>query len=202
MKVCFLKRRPEQKRSARGATCLLAIAGCALGVGCHKTPTVSQEEQVQTALNRFYAAQPVCLWDKPVALTRLKHTPNFIGAKEARALDDAGLIDKERHGYSVTNAGMPFWREEKAEPGSGNLCFGKWNVTRIDSMKPRKDDLFGNTTETEFQANIPSPALWTRLPEVQKAFPVMAMKVTEPMPHSATMRHTDKGWQVAVIAVP
>ena len=197
-----MKRRPRTERRLRAAALVAMAACCALGSGCHKTPTVSQEEQVRTALNRFYAAQPACLWDKPVTLEHTKHGAESFSTKEARALDDAGLIDRERHGYVLTNAGRPFWREDKAQPGFGNLCFGKWQVTRIVSMTPRKDDLLGNTTEAVFEANMPSPALWTRQPEVQKAFPLMAMKVTKPMPHSATMRHTEKGWQVAVIAVP
>ncbi|WP_419805337.1 hypothetical protein [Terriglobus sp.] len=163
---------------------------------------MSQADEVQAALNRFYATEPACVWTNSVTLEHSKGRSKSVTAEEARALDQAGLIDVQRHSYKLTNAGRAFWRDDKTEQGFGNLCFGKWHVDRIVSMTTRPDDLFGNATEVQFDATVASPALWTRSPAMQKAFPLMALEVSRPLPHSATMKHTDKGWQIAVIAVP
>ena len=190
------------KRCLRDVASLALLSYCALGTGCHRTKPVSQADEIQAALNRFYATEPACLWTTPVTLEHSKLASKSITEKEAHALDDAGLIDIERHGYKLTNAGRAFWRNDKTEQNFGNLCFGKWHVNRIVSMTARPDGLFGDATETQFDATITSAALWTRVPAMQKAFPLMALEVTRPLPHRATMKHTDKGWQIAVIEVP
>lgn len=193
----------EQRQTFRGAALLVITACCALSAGCHRrSQPVSQAEQIRTVLNNFYATEPACLWIKPVTLERTRDRSASVKLSEARALIDAGLIDRERHGYRLTNPGRAFWRDDKTQPGFGNLCFGRWHVDRVTRMTTRPDDLFGDATETQFDATVMSPALWTRLPSMQQAFPLMALEVSRPLPHSATMKHTDKGWQIAVIAVP
>ena len=182
---------------------VLAVMGCcALSEGCHHAPVPSQEDEVRATLNSFYAAQPACLWTEPVRIEGAKGPSRSLTAKEARALDDAGLIDRERHHDTLTNAGRAFWRPDGKQPEYGNLCFGKWTVTRVVSVSPMQNDLFQNTYQARFEVAMPSPALWTRMPGLQAAFPLMAQKVTAPRPRSATLRKTNGGWQVAVIAEP
>lgn len=184
----------------------LALLACGLALaGCHHAQPLSKEAEIQSSLNRFYAAEPACLWSAPITLEPTEAAaPAQAQAKanELRALDEAGVLDKARHGYLVTAAGRPFWRADPKQPGFGNVCYGHWRVSRVDRTTPHQDDLFGATVEASFEASIPSPALWTRMPAVQKAFPLMALKLSRSLPHGATMKHTGKGWQVAAIEVP
>lgn len=193
--------RIKLERSVRPVL-LSAIALCGLSAGCHRVPPVSQADEIRTALNRFYAVEPACLWTKPITLERSRNGSDTATPREARALVYAGLIEAEHHGHKLTNAGSSFWREDPARRGFGNLCFGKWHADKIDNMVARPDGLFGNVIETRFEATLTSEALWTRVPAMQQAFPLMAMEVEGPVPHNAIMRHTDKGWEIAVIEVP
>lgn len=189
------------QRRRNGVVGAALLGCCVLSSGCHHAaPPPSQDDQILATLNAFYAAQPACLWSEPVRIDGSRggsHSPTL---KESRALDDAGLIDRDRRRDTLTNAGRTFWHEDAKKPGFGNLCFGKWTVTRVVSVSPLQNDLFHNLYEARFEVAMPSPALWTRMPQMQAAFPLMGQKVSAPRPRSATMRKTDSGWQVAVIA--
>ena len=108
----------------------------------------------------------------------------------------AGLIAAAPHGYTLTDAGRKVWRPNVDEPRFGNLCYGTWHVERIGTLTPRHDDVFGEVTDVQFFTVIPSTAAWIHLPEMQQAFPLMALEVNQSLPHIATVKHTDKGWQV------
>ena len=190
-------------RGTRGLKLLAAVICLGLSgplAGCHHARAVSQTDEITTALNQFYQGTPVCLWQKSITLDATRNPSESMTHAQAHALIGSGLLVAEGRHYTLTGGGMPFWRPDPKEPRFGNLCFGTWRVTRIERMKT-SHDLFGDVVQTEFNAIVPSAASWTQLPQVQEAFPLMALEISHDLPHVVMMRRTDKGWQIASAVV-
>ena len=177
------------------------IIACAGVAGCHRARPLTETEQFAALLNKFYANEPACLWQQQTTLDETNYGAALPTPSEAKALVDAGLIAAAPHGYALTGSGRKVWRPNVDEPRFGNLCYGTWHVERIDALTPRHDEVYGDVTDAQFFTVISSPAAWTRLPEMHQAFPLMAIEVSQSLPHLATLKHTDKGWQVASASV-
>ena len=174
-----------------------------LTLGCNqmKSKAASFNELATDAINHYYDTEPSCLWFEPVALPTLVNPGRDI-LPSLEALASQGLLTRsqEQDGqrFQLADSARTYFRPDTRRPGFGNLCYGKPRVQHIDSTMLRHDENFGDVTDVAYESVIPSAPAWTAAPAVQHAFPIMALEISRPLPHTATLVKTPQGWDVAI----
>ena len=181
---------------------VVCLCSLTLTAGCNqaKPKPASFNELATAAINHYYDTELSCLWFEPVAL------PTFVDPGRdilpgLEALASQGLLTRsQKQGsqrFQLADSAREYFRPDAIRPGFGNLCYGKPRVQHIDRTMLRHDDNFGDVTDVAYESVIPSAPAWTAAPAVQHAFPVMALEVSRPLPHIATLKETPQGWAVA-----
>ena len=187
----------------------IAITGLALtlaGSGCSKK--TDNTANFKSAVDTYYSARPVCLWDAP------KKFPVQAGAGDSEktsdydALVDQGLLsrstaEKKRFligskdvvNYDIADKGRGAWTADPNQPGYGNFCYGHRKVASIVSATPTTSDV-GATTQVNYQYAIDDVAGWAKATAVQTAFPQVQADLNGQQTGQATLTNTSNGWQV------
>jgi hypothetical protein len=172
-------------------------AAAAVAAGCHSR-TLDQSE-FRYALDDYYRAQPHCLWSSPVNFPTEPDKGNPEQARQLKALTDAGLLER-RSGelggamvteYSLSALGKTQWSADAKEPGWGNFCFARAEVTSIDSINPPTPASVAYTIAYHYGADVPA---WAKTSAVQAAFPNIAAEASGAA--TATLARAGTEWQV------
>jgi hypothetical protein len=183
-------------RATMFAICWLGAAAT-LAAGCHSGAVDPSE--LRSVLDDYYRAQPHCLWTSPVNFPTEADNSNPEQARQLKALTDAGLLER-RTGtiggavvteYSLTAQGEKQWEIDKREPGWGNFCFARAQVTSIDSINPQTNAAIAHTITYHYAADVPD---WAKSSAVQSAFPQIAAQDSGTA--TATLVRAGTEWQV------
>lgn len=180
--------------------CLCSL-GLTAGFNQTKAKAASFNELATAAINHYYDTEPSCLWFEPIAFPTPVNPGRgvLVGLK---ALASQGLLTRSRtrggQRFQLADYGRTYFRPDTIRPGFGNLCFAKPRVQHVDSTLLRHDENFGDVTDVVYESVITNAPAWTAAPAIRQAFPVMALEISRPLPHTATLVKTPQGWDVAV----
>lgn len=182
---------------------LLCLGTLTLIPGCKKRePQAESFNDIATAsINHYYDTELSCLWFEPIALpTTGKLDPIVLPGLEALASQGVLTRTQDKNGpqFQLTEAGLKIFRPDTNRPGFGDLCYGKPHVQRITGTERRKDKVFGDVVDVEYDSVLTNAPAWTAAPAVQQAFPQMALELSRALPHSSTLKNTAQGWDVAI----
>lgn len=184
---------------------VLALAGtCVLGVGCKKNEV--DKGAFKSALNNYLGSHQECLWAAPVKFPAQADASNDEQTKGFDALTDAGLLtrkavekkrflvgSKQANDYDLSDKGRSTWTADASQPGYGNFCYGRPEVTAIDSYSPEAANATQYTVNYHYQvSNLPD---WANSAEMKTAFPKLN-SVSAPVAGSANLVKSNDGWLV------
>ncbi len=185
-----------------------ALCGAALLVitGCDKK--ADNSVNFTSAINRYYAAHPACIWDTSKKFPVQANTSDDGKTMNYDALVDQGLllrttaekkiiiISKQVNNYDLSDQGRAAWTPDTSQPGFGNFCYGHRSVSSIDSSTPTTDAV-GATTQISYHYTFPGAPAWATAAETQTAYPQIRTDLTAPQIGQATLTNTANGWAVS-----
>jgi hypothetical protein len=139
------------------------------------------------------------LWTSPVNFPIEPDNTNPEQVRQLKALTDAGVLERRtgtRGGvvvteYSLSARGLSQWTIDQREPGWGNFCFARAQVTSIDSINPPGADSIAHTITYHYAADVPD---WAKSSAVQSAFPQIVAEGSGTA--TATLVRAGTEWQV------
>jgi len=124
----------------------LIAASLLIAAGCNKTAAPSNMSY-QSAINDYYQAHPVCLWQQSKKFPVQEATSDDAKTQGYDALTDAGMLtrttaekkvmivaSKQVNNYDISANGRNAWVADPNQPGYGNFCYGHRDVTSIDNV--------------------------------------------------------------------
>jgi hypothetical protein len=181
------------------ATCVAAATVLA-GVGCQSKAVDTSE--FRYAIDDYYRVQPHCLWPSPAIFPSEADGKSEQG-RQYNALADAGVLERRpvtkggssagagtTNQYGLTAEGQTYWTADKREPGWGNFCFARPEVTSIDSFSPPGPSV-AYTVRFHYSADLPA---WANNSAVKTAFPELAAEGNGVA--AATLARSGTLWQV------
>lgn len=192
-------------RSAR--TIVALTTALFIGTGCNKH--VDNTIHFTDAINTYYSAHPVCLWDASVKFPVQAATSDTSKTSSYDALVDQGMLvrttaekkvliiaSKQVNNYDLSEKGRGAWVADVEQPGFGNFCYGRRKVSSIDSFSPTSGER-GATTQVSYQYTIAEAPAWATAEETQNAFPQIRERLSGPHTATAVLIETNEGWKVA-----
>jgi|SRR6187402_1087439 len=184
-----------------------ACAVLALAVtGCKKTD--DNRINFTTAIDNYYAAHPVCLWETPMKFPVQADTSDADKTRTYDALVDQGLLarttaekkvmiiaSKQVNNYDLSDKGRSAWTADATQPGYGNFCYGHRKVTSIDAWTPTTNQP-GAVTTVQYHYSLTGAPDWATNPETQTAFPNVRTALATPAAGSNKLTLTTSGWQI------
>jgi hypothetical protein len=188
---------------------LALSAGILLGVGCNKTDNSNLNYRM--ALNHYYAQHPSCLWTEPKKFPVQAATSDDAKTEGYDALTDAGLLarstaekkvfivaSKQVNNYDLSGNGRTAWTPDPSQPGYGNFCYGRRDVTSIDSSVPANSPSTGEkTVRVNYHYNIGGVPAWAESQEMKTAFPALNTVLSGSQADQATLVMNGNAWEVA-----
>jgi hypothetical protein len=183
-----------------GATLLFA--------GCNKQD--DSKPNYQGAINDYYKARPVCLWQDTKKFPVQAATADDAKTQGYDALTDAGLLarttaekkvfiiaSKQVNNYDLSPQGRSAWTADTSQPGYGNFCYGHRAVDSIDSFTAGVNGSGLKTATVNYHYSLADVPGWAKSEEVKTAFPSVgsALAQSEAAQDSLVMNATM--WQVA-----
>lgn len=191
-------------RSSWAATALAVTLS--VSVGCNKR--VDNTIHFTDAINTYYAAHPVCLWDTSMKFPVQADTSDASKTASYDALVDQGLLarttsekkvmivaSKQVNNYDISEKGRGVWVPDVDQPGFGNFCYGHRKVTSIDSSTPTSDER-GATTQVAYHYTVADTPAWATAEETQNAYPQIRQNLGGPHAGNAVLIETNEGWKV------
>lgn len=189
----------------RIALALVLTGLLAWAAGCKKQ--IDQAE-FKSAINQSFAGRHECVWPEPIKLPAQIDTSKDEKTRDFDALTDAGLFirgsaektrflvgSKQVSNYDLSDKGRPAWTPDPNQPGYGNFCFGKFNVTAIGSTTPNDPS---NPTQytVNYRYEVEGIPAWASAPESMRAFPKIAADTSIQSATATLVKGTDGGWAV------
>ena len=189
----------ERIALAIGLTGLLACAN-----GCSKPV---DRAAFLSAINKSYEGRHVCLWPEPTKLPAQADPTKDEKAHDYDVLTGAGLLNREYvikkeplgssqiNKYDLSDKGHSAWTPDPGQPGSGNFCFGHFNVTAIDNATPNDP---ANPTQytVNYHYEVEGIPEWARTPESMRTFRKIAADTSIQAATATLVKGTDGGWAV------
>jgi hypothetical protein len=173
----------------------VVAAGVLVCAGCRSKAI--DPADLRFALDDYYRLQPHCLWPSDVNLPAQADNSSEAG-KQFRALAAAGMLDHRPVGesgsveYGLSPQGKGNWTANGKEPGWGNFCFARPEVTSIDSMTPpATTPAIAYTVHYRYTTNRPE---WANSAAIKAAFPQVAAEGDGSA--AATLVRSGTLWQV------
>jgi hypothetical protein len=182
-------------RQLRNLAGLVAIAGSLvlLGSGCGDKREMSKTNFAHV-LNEDYSANADCLFTRPLPYPFEMQAGDKLLTdvhKKLDALTAAGLLSRTSQNgtlhYELTLAGQQV-------PGNGRFCYGKRQVTSIDSYTTPTEFHGNRFTKVEYHFVEKGRPDWAKVQAIQSAFPGVAKVVADQPVDQATLVLTDDGW--------
>jgi len=167
--------------------CLTVVLGTAGCTGGKAAPTTANFTE---ALNKYFLDHTDCLLTDvrfPFETSDREKTKQMDSLIKAHLLEKSEEMSIHASRYTVTTSGTRF---------APRFCYGHREITSIDSFTPPAvANGFNETTVTYHYAMKEIP-VWAKTPEVQAAFPDMALATSGQASGKATLAQTPAGWQV------
>jgi hypothetical protein len=182
-------------RQLRNLAGLAAMAGALvlLGSGCGDKREMSKSNFAHV-LNEDYAANADCLFTRPLPYPFEMQAGDKLMADvhtKLDALTAAGLLTRSSQNgtlrYELTLTGQQV-------PGNGRFCYGKREVTSVDSYTPPTEFHGNRFTKVEYHFVEKGRPDWAKVQAIQAAFPAVAKAVADEPVDNATLVLTDDGW--------
>ncbi|HWG20423.1 MAG TPA: hypothetical protein VG225_07815 [Terracidiphilus sp.] len=184
---------------------VVAFAGLlALGEGCKKNTL--DKAAFKSALNHYLSSRAQCLWTAPIKFPAQVDTSNDEQTRGFDALTDAGLLtrtpvekkrfligSKQANDYDLSANGRTVWTVDPSQPGYGNFCYGRLEVTAVDGYVPAADD--ATQYSVNYHYGLTSLPSWANSAEMKTAFPQLNAATT-PQAGSANLIRSNDGWLV------
>jgi hypothetical protein len=192
------------------AISLLGVGICSaalIAAGCRKTNFVDKMA-FKSAINNYYSTRQDCVWASPVKFPVQADTSNYEQTKGYDALTDAGFLvrkaaekkrfligSKQVNDYDLSDKGRSSWTAEQTQPGYGNFCFGRREVTTIDGFSPA-DVSDATQYSVSYHYDVAGVPGWASTVEMKTAFPRVATDMSGQQTAVANVVKSDSGWQV------
>jgi hypothetical protein len=189
------------------ATALAATLSLSIGCNKHTDNTMHFTD----AINAYYSAHPVCLWDSSMKFPAQANTSDDSKTAGYDALVDQGLLtrttaekkvmivaSKQVNNYDISDKGRGAWVADVDQPGFGNFCYGHRKVTSIDSSTPTTDER-GATTQVVYHYTVADAPAWAAAEETKNAYPQIRQNLSGTQSGTATLIETNEGWKVGRI---
>lgn len=190
---------------------VLAFAGAlTLAAGCNHTNGVNLNAEYKAALNNYYAAHPACLWENTKKFPVQAATSDDAKTQGYDALTDAGLLvrttaekkqfligSKQVNNYDLSPQGRSDWTVDPAQPGYGNFCYARREVTSIDNASQTTNSAGEKTAVVNYHFKLTHIAGWAQSPEMKTAFPRLASVGTGSEPGQTTLVWNGAAWQMS-----
>jgi hypothetical protein len=186
---------------------LLAVAALAfIAIAC-KHDTIDKA-QFKTAINNSFTGKHECIWPEPVKMPAEADPSKDDRTRDFDALTDAGLLarapeekkrflvgSKQVNLYDLSDKGHTAWTPDPNQPGSGNFCFGHFNVTAITSAAPNDPS---NPTQytVSYQYEVEGIPGWASTPESRRAFPKISKDTSIQSATATLVKDSNGGWVV------
>jgi hypothetical protein len=159
-------------------------------VGCTGGKSAPTSANFIQALNKHFLERADCLFTD----TRFPYeTTDHDKTKQMDTLVKVLLLDKSEEmsihasRYTTTATGARF---------APRFCYGHREITSIDSSTPPAIANGFNETTVTYHYSMKEVPVWARTPEVQAAFPDMAIAISGQATGKAILAQTPVGWQV------
>ncbi len=185
---------------------LVGVVGFA--AGC-KTNSVDKGA-FKSAIDDYYKTRQVCLWTASVKFPAQADTSNDEQTKTYDALTDAGLLtrtatEKKRiligsksvNNYDLSEKGRAAWTADQTQPGYGNFCFGRREVSLIDNYTPADPD--AAQYSVTFHSTVSGLPDWANTAEMRTAFPTISSLTAAQQVATANLVKSSNGWQISSI---
>ncbi len=192
----FLQQRLNPSLRATAALIMLALAA---GCSSRKDPT---KANFKAAIDAYYGAHPECLWSTTVKFPTRVDTSDAAKTAGYDALTDQGLLvrqqdsrkvfifgSKQVNDYDLSPKGRAAWTADPQNPGYGNFCYGRRDVTAVDDFTNS-----GGTAAVNYHYQLASVAPWANNTEIETAFPAVQASLATPLSDKANLTLTDNGW--------
>jgi hypothetical protein len=178
-----------------------------LFAGCSKQD--DSKANYQTAINDYYKAHPVCLWQETKKFPVQAATSDDAKTEGYDALTDAGLLarttgekkvfivaSKQVNNYDLSAEGRTTWTPDSSQPGYGNFCYGNRAVDSIDSFSSGVNGSGLKTAEVNYHYSLTGVPGWAKTQEIKTAFPSVAAALAQSQPSHDSLVMNGATWQV------
>jgi hypothetical protein len=178
-----------------------------LFAGCNKQD--DSKANYQAAINDYYKAHPVCLWQETKKFPVQAATSDDAKTENYDALTDAGLLtrttaekkvfivaSKQVNNYDVSAEGRSFWTPDTAQPGYGNFCYGNRAVDSIDNFTAGVNGSGLKTAEVNYHYSMTGVPGWAKAQEIKTAFPSVGAALAQNQPAQDSLVMNGTTWQV------
>jgi hypothetical protein len=188
-------------------TAVLFCGVTLLFAGCSKQD--DSKANYQAAINNYYKAHPVCLWQETKKFPVQAATSDDAKTEGYDALTDAGLLarttgekkvfivaSKQVNNYDLSEQGRSTWTPDPSQPGYGNFCYGNRTVDSIDNFTSGVNGSGLKTAEVNYHYSLTGVPGWAKTQEIQTAFPSVAAALAQNQPAHDSMVMNGSTWQV------
>lgn len=181
---------------------LLLTAGCNNGD--------STDLNYKAAINDHFKAFPTCIWSQPKKFPVQAATSDDAKTEGYDALTQEGLLtrttaekkvlivaSKQVNNYDLSDKGRTSWTPDSSQPGYGNFCYGRREVTSIDNSTLGTNGNGVKTVAVTYHYQIANVAGWANSQEMKTAYPSIASALGSNPSDSATLVMTGDRWEFA-----
>jgi hypothetical protein len=175
--------------------------------GCNKQ--ADSTANYKTAINDYYKAHPVCLWQETKKFPVQAATSDDAKTEGYDALTDAGLLtrttgekkvfivaSKQVNNYDLSAQGRTTWTPDSSQPGYGNFCYGNRAVDSIDNVTSGVNGSGLKTAEVNYHYTFTGVPGWVKTEEIKTAFPSVATALAQSQPAHDSLVMNGDTWQV------
>jgi hypothetical protein len=166
------------------------LALCFLLVGCTSGKSAPTPANFTNALNKYFLDKADCLFTDtrfPYETTGRDKTRQMDSLVKALLLEKSEEMSIHASRYTTTATGARF---------APRFCYGHREITKIDNFTAlTATNGFKETTVT-YHYSMKEIPVWARAPEVQAAFPNVALATSGQVIGKTTLAQTPVGWQV------
>jgi hypothetical protein len=179
-----------------------------LFAGCTKKD--DSRANYEAAINNYYKAHPVCLWQDTKKFPVQAATADDAKTEGYDALTDAGLLarttaekkvfivaSKQVNNYDLSADGRNSWTVDATQPGYGNFCYGNRSVDSIDSFSSGVNGSGLKTAEVNYHYTLSGVPGWAKTQEVKTAFPSVGAALAQSQPAHDSLVMNGDSWQVS-----
>jgi hypothetical protein len=186
---------------------LLLCGAVLLVAGCNKKD--DSKANYESALNDYYKAHPVCLWQDEKKFPVQAATSDDAKTEGYDALTDAGLLvrttgekkvfiiaSKQVNNYDLSAQGRSAWTADTSQPGYGNFCYGHRAVDSIDAFTTGVNGSGTKTATVNYHYSISDVPVWAKSEEIKTAFPNLASATAQSQAAQDSLVMNGTAWQV------
>jgi hypothetical protein len=158
--------------------------------GCNNGKSAATYDNFTSGLNNYFLDHTECLLPNtrfPLEVTdkdQIKQMDTLVKATLLDKTIDAGVKTAR---YTPTTVGARY---------APHFCYGHREIVSIDSSSPLQVSNGFKVTSVTYHYKMQDVPVWAKTPDVQAAFPAMALSTSGQATGKATLAQSPVGWQV------